>query len=216
MSTTGGRLAPSRDGTVSIDALLLSLGFDNPGAAARAREMIEAAGLTRAGKTGISAAKSEAAAAATSRLVRVCDSGACRSIADASDGEMVEVANRANCSVCRGSNNRRAWSSLEAAMARRGLSRLCVVGGTSALWCEIREMNQAIELHFVEGVGRVIDERRAAVEIGWAQVVVLWAPTPLDHKVSNLFTGRLRHPRTCVAHRRGIEGLVEDTLAALR
>ena len=58
---------------VSIDEVLRAAGFDTPAAMKRARTALEAAGLTRAGKTAIAPYKRDAAEALLAQsLARVC------------------------------------------------------------------------------------------------------------------------------------------------
>ena len=64
-----------------------------------------------------------------------------------------------------------------------------------------------IELRIVPGTERHTG-RQARTNLDWADVVLVWAKTELDHKVSLLYT-KERLPKVVVAPRRGIEALAD-------
>ena len=195
------------DAVIPVDRLLQEIGFDTPDARALARDALAAAGLTRPGKTGMSAGKRAAAEdALATLLVRHCGDERCIAWArtDQADRQPVQVS-PAGCELCGGSNNRRAARLLLATCRRRGVTRVLIVGGSPATALELREMLPGLDVRVVEGNGRP-DERRAAQDAAWAQVVVVWATTILDHKLSQLYT---RGPHLTVA-RRGVEALCDE------
>src|SRR6185503_8891791 len=140
------------------DAWLAAQGFDLPEGRARAREALESAGLTRAGKTRMSAAKEDRA----------------RGLLDA---------HRTACASCGGSDNRRAQEALVSACQRAGIRRLVIVGGSPSVREELRDgLSQRLELRLVDGT-----ERRtlgqARLDLEWADLVLLWGGSELDHRV---------------------------------
>ena len=90
---------------------------------------------------------------------------------------------------------------------KRGLSRVVVLGGTNRKASRIRELTPAaIEWRFVDGLKR-ISSKEAASDLDWGDVVVIWATTPLLHRVSNLFA---KGPRTITAPTTGIAALARE------
>ncbi len=204
------------DATVPIERFLADEGFIGANAAL-GRATLEAAGLTRAGKTGISSTKLDRARAALEeKYARVCGRAECREVLAGDHRELLEVP-RANCEVCGGSDNAGAVRRMVAACADAGVRRIVVVGGTPTLWGTLGELvaGDPIELRTIDGT-RATNEREALQNCAWADLVIVWAPTPLAHRVSDLY-GADR----CVAdhvevHRRGIAALATEVTTHLK
>lgn len=196
------------DDAVPLDRLLAELGFDTPDARATALAVLAAAGLTRPGKQNISAAKRPAVEEALSTLlVRCCGDERCQAWAAADpDHRDPVLVTPAACALCGGSNNRRAARLLLSACERRRVRRLLIVGGSPSTAVELRELLPGLEVRVVEGTSRP-DESRALADRGWSDVVVIWATTILDHKLSTLYTKN--GPSLTVA-RRGVEALCDE------
>lgn len=201
---------------LEIDALLAELGFRNPDARVLARRALEAAGLTRPGKRNLAAAKrprvEELLAA---RFARACPREHCRAEAAATGRELVALDNAAaaGCEFCGGSANRSAWEQALTAMARRGWRRLVVVGGSPALHTELRALaGDRIDLRLVDGTARRT-AGDAAHDLAWADRIVVWGATLLDHKVSQLYTDR-RSPKVISVARRGLTALAEAIITS--
>lgn len=201
--------------TVDIGEFLRLSGFDRPPAAARAREVIEAAGVTRAGKRSFVATKEgRARDALADALVRVCGED-CLELDRAGAGrarEEVRVSPR-SCEVCGGSNNRRAIIRCVRALRRKGVSRVVLVGGTSNQWRDLREKLEGagVDVRYIDGTKTSHTLRDAQANQQWAQLVVVWAPTPVRHAVSDLYTDEpLQNVRLVKVHQRGIEALCRE------
>lgn len=196
---------------LEIDALLAELGFRGPAARALARAALEAAGLTRPGKRNLAAAKRQRVEDLLGeRFTLACPREHCRSAAAASGREVVVVEGPAAsaCEFCGGSTNRSAWERALSAMARRGWRRLVVVGGSPALHTELRALvDGRIELRLIDGTARRTAQD-AAHDLAWADRIVVWGATLLDHKVSQLYTDR-RSPKVVTVARRGLTALAE-------
>lgn len=73
-----------------------------------------------------------------------------------------------------------------------------------------------LELRFVDGTSNLPNGADALRDCAWADLLVIWAPTPLPHKVSGLY-----RPEVCVTsrrvtvHRRGIEALAMEVVERL-
>lgn len=200
---------------INIEQFLRSEGFESGQSQQRGRDALERAGFTHPGKKAFVATKRAAAErllAAT--FLRAC-SDACRRIDRAGDGqarEMVTVA-RASCEVCEGSNNVRAAIGCVRILARRGIERVVVVGGTPNQHAAMKELfaDTAVEIRYVDGTQSGHSAKDALANRRWAQLVIVWSPTPLRHAVSDLYTNEpLPHLRVVAVSRRGIEALCTE------
>jgi hypothetical protein len=202
---------------IDLARFLQNEGFDTPDAAARARTVLEAGGLTRPGKRAMAAEKLTAARALIGgRLLKFCGDDACRYRA-AGAKEPVRVA-AASCEVCGGSNNRRAALSLVERLQQRGIDRLLIVGGTPTLHAELDQLlsPHGIKLRYVDAATGSHSARDAVPDMQWAQVAVIWGASPLPHKVSRLYTADPPpHLRVVKFARRGIEALCKEVLRSL-
>ena len=202
--------------TAIVD-LLRGEGFRSPASVAAARGALEAAHLTRPGKTRIADEKLERARDAISlALVRHCSSPECIA-AVADDGRRPVEVERAHCSVCSGSNNLRAMRRMASACAGAGVRRVLVVGGMPPMYAELeRTLGRDLQLRFVDGTNNLPNGADALRDCAWADLLVIWAPTPLPHKVSTLYRADVcgvAHRVT--VHRRGIEALAAEVIEHL-
>ena len=203
---------------VDIDAWLTAEGFDLPDARGQARLALEAAGLTRAGKARMSAVKEERARTVLDAgFFRHCATPACAEAAARSGRVPLRTADRARCNSCGGSDNRRAQEALVAACQHAGIRRLVIIGGSPSVREELRDaLSTRLELRLVDGT-----ERRtlaqARLDMDWAELVLLWGGSELDHRVSSLYTGAPPPLRRKLVHtsRRGIAALLEAALVHL-
>jgi hypothetical protein len=206
------------DEAVGIDAFLAGEGFVSRDPAARARAALEAAGITRPGKTRFSSLKLDRARVTIDeRLARVCTRAECRAQLEIGAREVVEVA-RFACEVCGGSNNQGAVRDMAVACRAAGVTRVLVVGGTPRLHGALSAFSSADgpELRFVSGTEKEPNQRDALIDCGWADLVVVWAPTPLPHKVSRLYAADVCPADHVEVHRRGIEALALTVADHLR
>jgi hypothetical protein len=203
---------------VDIESWLAAEGFDLPEAHDRAREVLQAAGLTRPGKARMSAEKEDRARAALDqRLFRHCATPACVGAAARSGRTAVRTAHRTACASCGGSDNRRAMEALVTSCQRAGLRRVAIVGGSPSVREELRDaLSARLDLRLVDGT-----ERRtlaqARLDLEWADLVLLWGGSELDHRVSTLYTGAPPPLRRKLVHtsKRGIAALLEAAVLHL-
>lgn len=102
-------------------------------------------------------------------------------------------------------------------MRRERAHNLLVVGGTPAHHTELKRLLEAsgVELRCIDGAARSPSQKEAWGHLKWADVTVIWASTPLPHKVSTLFTSEpIGRPPLTVA-RRGIEALCTEVCKSL-
>jgi hypothetical protein len=204
-------------GDTAISTFLRDEGFSKPTAQERARAALEAAGLTRPGKQRMADEKLERARDAIGlAIVRHCSDPACVGAVAGDGREPVEV-DRAKCSVCSGSNNTRALRQMAAACRMSGVRRLLVVGGRRPMYVEMEAtLSGALDLRFVDGTDNQPNGTDALQDCAWADLLVIWAPTPLPHKVSSLYRPEVCvTPRRVTVHRRGIEALAMEVVEHL-
>jgi len=204
---------------VEIDGWLLGLGYGPGPARDRARAALEGAQLTRSGKTRMSAEKLERAAALLAGTFSLhCPGAACVEAARRSGREPLAAATKAHCGHCGGSDNARAARDLLEACRRVGIGRLLVVGGSPSVREELHGvLGSALELRTVDGTERRTGER-AKSDLEWADLVLLWGATELDHKVSAHYAHPPAARRRRVVHvaRRGIAALLGAAVEHLR
>jgi hypothetical protein len=201
-------------GEVNISGFLREAGFDTPAAALRARAALEAAGLTRAGKQAFVASKLSAAQKTLDgALVRVCGN-ACLALdreftpRGAVAREAVTVTKQ-SCQICFGSNNARAGLDVALTLARKGVRRVVLVGGSPGVWDGLQRAfaGADIELRTVNGT-RSHTEKQAEANKLWAQLIVIWGSTELRHAVSEHYkTDVPERVRVITVSRRGVEAL---------
>jgi hypothetical protein len=208
-----------------IADLLRDLGYATAAAQRQARAALEAAGLTNARKQGIAASKrGRVERALAAALVRVCGD-ACAALVrgDRNERRTPVVTGRAGCEICGGSNNRRAALQCVRALRKNGVRTLLVVGGSAPLQHQLADLlTQAeaqppgraaarITVEFVDGTKGSHTQKDAIAHMNRAQLMVIWANTPLRHAVSRHYTEETpSHLRTITVARRGIEALCAE------
>lgn len=198
---------------INIDQFLRQHGFDTPAAAARARAILERHAFTHAGKRGFARTKAvPAEQILASSLVRLCGD-ACLRIDRAGSGARAReavIVSPQSCEVCYGSNNRRAAIACVRLLLRRRITRIAIIGGTEHQQREIQDLlsGTGLQVRYVDGTKTSHTQKDALANTRWAQLIVIWAPTPLKHAVSNLYTQEpLGGVRVVSVSRRGIEAL---------
>ena len=109
---------------------------------------------------------------------------------DVKDGRLVVETRPDQCAICGGSNNRRAALLLGRACRLRRVNRLLILGGTPSLHAELDGLlgPLGITLRCIDGATGAHSKTDALPNLNWAQVLVIWASTPLPHKVSVSYT----------------------------
>lgn len=190
-----------------LDGLLGTLGYVGQPALRAARETLVAAGLTSGKKRRIDTAKIAAVRAALERaLVPVCGAVTCTAAAGQRGPTARPVETVASsCAICGGSENTRAAVRL-AARGRGQRPRLLVVGGSPEARTQLVELTRGVaELRLVDGLGRATEDH-AKADIAWAEVVLIWGSTQLDHKVSNHYA---KAANAITVPKRGVAALLD-------
>jgi hypothetical protein len=204
---------------VEIDGWLAGLGFGAGPARTAARAALEAVQLTRPSKTRMSLQKLDRARAELqARFSLHCPSPGCAQAAALSGRTPLPAATKALCTHCSGSDNALAARALIAACALAGVRRVLVVGGSPSVREELHAvLGSVLELRTVDGTGRRTQER-ARSDLEWADLVLLWGATELDHKVSTHYSHPPGSQRGKVVHvaRRGIAALLHSAVQHLQ
>ncbi len=202
---------------LEITGFLIDEGFATVWSQHKARAVLEQAGLTRPGKQAMALDKlSRAREVLDTYLLRFCGDGECGALAElVRAGRVVIEASPGQCAICGGSNNRRAALLLARACRQRGIERLLIVGGTPALHAELASLlaGTGLTLRCIDGKAGSQSKGDALPNLNWAQVLVIWASTPLPHKISVSYTDeRPRDLPFVTVSKRGIESLCREVL----
>jgi hypothetical protein len=216
-SGSDGGAAHDPPPAVNIDDFLRSEGFDSDEALHEGRVALERHKLTRSGKQAFVAEKLPRARAVLAKsLMRTC--AGCRRLVVQQPGRLFVQVAPAHCELCSGSNNRRAVERCLQAMRKRRIARVVIVGGTPAQHHDVRELFSAskMELRFIDGTRASHSQKDAEHNKRWADLIVVWGPTPLRHAVSELYTEqRYAGLKVVQVPRRGIEALCDEVVKAL-
>ena len=189
-------------------------GITTPGAQKSAREALSRAGIisSRPNRTNIASEKVDRAREALeAAFLWHCGNGDCRRQAEASPSLLVD---QAHCTICGGSKDRSSLTSMASALADANVSRVLVVGGTEAKTREIREKSPpGVEWRFVDGT-RSKDDRYFRHNRRWAEIIVIWGSTVLDHRVSSHFESK-GDDRVITVTRRSIGALADAVVEHL-
>lgn len=192
---------------IAIEELLLELGFSGATAQRTARDLLDAAQLTNAKKQRVAVTKRAAIEELlASQLDRSCARAACRAAAARSGRAVVEVAQPKDCAHCHGYENQAEIERAVGALVGRSVHRVVIVGGSPTTHAELtRLIGDRLELRLIDGTDRR-NTAAARADLAWADLVVVWGATELDHKVSKLYTdSRADHVVLCA--KRGISSL---------
>jgi len=185
-----------------IATVLRDIGFVGE-AADKARLALEAAKLTRDGKTRIALEKvPRVLDLLSTRFSQHCGSPECVDLLKQvkPDAEPV-IASDHHCEACGGSDLRERALKIERKLQHR--VRVVVVGGSSRAREELNGLRIArLEFRLVSGLERrTLEQARADRE--WADLVVVLGSSELKHKVSTLYRDRAGEPKVLVVAGRG-------------
>jgi hypothetical protein len=202
---------------VNIEQFLRARGFESTEARRRGREVLEQAGLTHAGKQAFVASKLAAADHLFAEtFLRAC-SDACVRLDREGVGRAREIVRVAPsfCEICDGSNNRRAIIECVRQLRRRSIDRVVIVGGSPNQQAELRDLlaGTGVEVRYVDGTQAQHTSKDALANRRWAQLIVVWGPTPLRHAISDLYTSEpMPGLRVVKITRRSIEALCQEVV----
>lgn len=199
---------------ISIAKMLKDFGIAAPGAQKSAREALAKAGIIsrRPNRTNIASEKVDRARETLeSSFLWHCGNGDCRRRAEGAPRLLVD---QVHCTICGGSKDRSALERMVSALADANIARILVVGGTEAKGREILQKSpRGVEWRFVDGT-KSKDDRYFRPARRWADIIVIWGSTVLDHKVSSHFEGR-GDDRVITVTRRSIGALADAVVEHL-
>lgn len=160
------------------------------GDAAPYEQALQAAGLTNPRKSRIDAGKiGDVERILAEQFIRVCSRGDCRQRARSDPREPALAADQSDCEICAGSVNASAIDEMVGAFKSAGWSRLCIVGGSPTARQTITDLVRArLELRLIDGE-QSRTRAQADSDIAWADRVMIWGATQLNHAVSALYSG---------------------------
>ncbi|TNE44613.1 MAG: hypothetical protein EP343_28555 [Deltaproteobacteria bacterium] len=156
---------------------------------------------------------SSASALIERHLVLCCHHEACQEACASSSGRGVLLVDDASlCEVCEGSDNRRAVQQMVRACRVHRIYKVVLVGGSPDAHAELKHLiPDNFDLRLVSGKLRR-DKQQATDDLRYSDLVVIWGPTILPHKISELYTkqkdsfpGKLH-----VVHTRGVASMARD------
>lgn len=206
---------PTPDADIDKRALFAELGYG--GDIAPYDHALHLAGLTNPRKSRVRLDKRDAIAAElNARFFRVCNRGDCRAAAASRhpDGRaLADASSQDMCQICSGDQQQAAIDAMVHACLRAKLTRLVVVGGSPTARDALHHaVDHRLDLRVIDGT-LARRKREALADLDWASLIIIWGSTPLDHKVSDLYTG----PSVITCRKRGLGELAREIeTAALR
>jgi hypothetical protein len=194
-------------GDLAIRDVLAELGFRSDVAQGQALAALVEANLTSGRKARIAATKHDAIRdVLAARFVVACTRTSCRQAVAHEQRTLIEADVGTDCSVCGGAANEPAIDAAVEALVAHDLRRLVIVGGSPATHEELRALvGDRLDLRVVSGTDRRTGSE-ARADLAWADLVVIWGSTQLDHKTSRLYTVP-KSDRVVTCARRGIAAL---------
>lgn len=209
-------MSASKAGDISILRMFKDMGIGASASQKAAQATLVEARIisSRPNRTNIAAAKIDRALEVLEEVFSWhCGSSACRAKSKEA-GRRTLLVERTRCMICGGSNDRHALQEMASSAAASNMSKILVVGGTSTKHREIREKSPSgVEWRFVDGK-KPKDARYFRPDRKWAEIIVIWGSTELDHKVSGHFDGK-GDSRVITVSRRSIGALAEGVIRHL-
>ena len=141
-----------------------------------------------------------------------CNNGECRREAAAQNTvkPLLLVEQRA-CHICDGNPSVKALQNMAEIAIDAGKSRILIVGGTEKKEREILgKCSGLVQWRFIDGK-KARDDRYYRSHRKWAEIIIIWQSTPVDHRVSEHFDGK-GDDRVVTLRRRGIAALVDEVV----
>ncbi len=154
-----------------------------------------------------------AAALIERHLVLCCQHEACQEAFASSLGKGVLLMDDASlCEVCGGSDNRRAVQQMVRACRVHRKYKVVLVGGSPDAHAELKHLTpDNFDLRLVSGKLRR-DKQQATDDLRYSDLVIIWGPTILPHKISELYTKQKENfpGKLHVVHTRGVASMARD------
>lgn len=189
-----------------IATVLAELGFVEAPERAAALGVLQRGGLTRPGKRAITTTKLPQIRELLDTTFALSCTACAPTVRMARPRAQLLVVTDERCENCEGSDNRAAALRFSAA-CRGSVRHVVVVGGSPGTRQALRHQLGGIQLRLIDGT-RSLSATRARQLLHWADLVLVWGPTQLDHGVSTLFTSA-KSRKVVSAARRGVGGLLD-------
>lgn len=146
------------------------------------------------------------------RLSVVCQHPECVESLQTTSRLLIEVEDAALCDHCKGSDNRRAFLRMAQVCRSHRKYRLIIVGGNPDTRAEIQRLAPAGLIHRLVSGKERRTKQQANDDLRYADLIVIWGPTILSHRVSELYTKqRDAYPdKIVLVQRRGIASLARE------
>ena len=202
---------------LALADLLDSAGFPAGEPASRARLLLEEAGLTNARKKRIALDKEpRARQLLAERLAPLCSHPIC---AQQTNGREIVLVHKTSCEACGGSSQRRMAREAGLALRAAGLRHILILGGTKQTYQPLQAWlePEGLALRWVDGTAGSRRPPTVAADLEWADIMVVWATTPLPHRVSTPYTDRApARLRVITVARRGVESVCQELVRSVR
>ena len=133
-----------------------------------------------------------------------------------SSRKIIQVEDESICEYCEGSANKRMLSKMGRLCRSYRKYNILIVGGTPNAHSELKALQPSgITLRMVSGVEQR-NKQQANEDIKGADLIVIWGPTILSHKISELYTKQKTlqaKSKILTVHKRGIASLAESICA---
>lgn len=202
--------------TETIRKMLCRLGVREPQEQTKAISKLQELSVisSRPNRTGIASDKEgRVRESLQAAFIWHCRRGDCQREAKAS-GKLPLLVDAAACHAPVHSPRNQRLADIALIMQSRSMSNILIVGGTEKYQRELLSISpNGLSWRFIDGK-RVRDARYYRSDKAWADLILIWASTPLDHKVSQHFQA-CNDPRVVTVPGRGIEAMLQDVLLTL-
>ena len=117
----------------------------------------------------------------------VCKSSICNTqISEMQSKNIVITEDASYCEICSGSDTQRYLSLLSELMKKHQFIKICIVGGYPSSFARLSDGLNFASIRRVDGQKNV-NLKRAKQLSSWADVLILWCPTPVGHSTTSMF-----------------------------
>lgn len=200
--------------SLTVDAALEALGIGDVPGRARARAVLDGAGLTNPRRDRVSREKlPRMRETLASAFHLCCTHPPCMA---QTGGLPVLHVRKDQCPVCSGSNTALAAQELITACRQAGIHKVCVVGGSPAVREELRSrVGGQLRLTLVDGT-QSPDQTVARAHVRNHDVVLLCGASELDHRLSNTYAAWKAEGNVIAVARRGAGAILEALVTHAR
>jgi hypothetical protein len=113
------------------------------------------------------------------------------------------------CQICDGNPSVKALQNMAETVIDASKSHILIVGGTDKKEREILDKRSGlVQWRFIDGT-KARDDRYYRSHRKWADIIIIWQSTPVDHRVSAHFDGK-GDDRVITVRQRGIHCLANE------